>query len=284
MGVVLRVARRLAAVAPAELERAAPAAAALMAGLARAYPHVALPPAVALGVPPVVVAAGEDGQQGQRPHALGRQGGVQARAQRPARAALGLGAAPVADDAAPGLGAGLQRLGRRVVQALPGAGLARGAVAAVLAHQAVGHRGRRGLAQQRPGLGEQAGMGGGVVVRQREPEVPALPDGDEQAVVVGVLVFVDMAAREQEVRLPEPARGLVAAAVGQGGLEQLAQGGGVHGLAGAQRGVFGQAVLAQCVRAGLGGVDGRCGWHGVRRVGVQRMVARRGAMRPSTAA
>src|SRR5574337_598363 len=92
VGVVLLVARRLAAVAPAELERAAPAPPALLAGLARAYPDIALPPAIALWVAPVVVAAGEDGQQGQRLHALGRERGVQARAQRPARAALALGA------------------------------------------------------------------------------------------------------------------------------------------------------------------------------------------------
>ena len=36
----------------------------LLAGLARADPHVALPPAVALGVAPCVVAGGEYGHQG----------------------------------------------------------------------------------------------------------------------------------------------------------------------------------------------------------------------------
>ena len=61
VGVVFVVAWCILTVAPAVLERTAPGFAIVHAGLARAHPDFALPVAVAVAVPPVVVLLGEHG-------------------------------------------------------------------------------------------------------------------------------------------------------------------------------------------------------------------------------
>ena len=206
VGVVFVVARCVVAVVPAELERAAPGLAVVHAGLAGAYPDVALPPAVAVAVPPVVVLVGEHGQAGEVLDVLRRQRGHQALVERVARAVLAHGLAHVVKHAAPGGLAGLPGVGVGVLgQRLPFAGFAL-TVAAVQqrelwrgGHAAAQHRGRQPLQQA---LGRRR-------LLDREVEVPGFPDGDEHVVVALVAVFVHMPLADRKVGLLEPAIGLV---------------------------------------------------------------------------
>ena len=210
VGVVFVVARCIVSIAPAVLERAAPGFAIVHAGLARAHPDLALPVAVAVAVPPVVVLLGEHGQAGEGLDLLGRHGGLQALVKGVPRTVLAHGLAHIVQHSAPGVFAGLPGVG--VVAGLGGGRqhlpVARLALrVAAVQQRALGDRGGR-VAPQLGGHALQPVARRGHLLH-RQVEVPGLPDGDEHVVVARVALVVHMPLAERKIGLLEPAVGLV---------------------------------------------------------------------------
>ena len=145
VGVVFVVARCIVSIAPAVLERAAPGFAIVHAGLARAHPDLALPVAVAVAVPPVVVLLGEHGQAGEGLDVLGRHRGLQALVEGVPRAVLAHGLAHIVQHPAPGVFAGL-----------PGAGVVAG-LGGGRQHLPVARLALRVAAVQQRALGDRGG-------------------------------------------------------------------------------------------------------------------------------
>lgn len=160
--------------------------------------------AVALAVPPVVVALGEYRQCGERFNAFGGQLGLQALVKRVAGPVLAHGLAQVVEHAAPGLGAGLPGLGLRVWrQRLP---LARRALAISAVQHRELRRGRQLAAQRGGGQARPQALAFWQML-YRKIEIPGFPDRDEHVVIALIAFAVDMPLAQRKIGLIKPPGG-----------------------------------------------------------------------------